>query len=321
MNKEVKKPKVLYHYCSVEAFYSIIKNHSIWLSDLRKTNDEKELIWVKGIVEQEVLPYIRGKLVTCVGDESRGWSVADFLVRDADLGISCWGFCLTGKDDNLGQWRGYGDDGAGVSIGFKCDELETLILARAARPARYRKDVYLSKPELTLVKVKYKKETKILNMILHEARRFLRENQDFCKYLEKQLKNAGFHGIQISLEVAEKVVMEWIAMRMGPIYKMRAFKEEKEWRIIFTMPRNKLTEDNLEKYRWPYGMKFKEFKFNEESLVSHLDIEFVDMKDVIKSITIGPKSKLTEQDIELILRWNGVYSDSIEIKKSKASYR
>ena len=85
MNKEAKKPKVLYHYCSVEAFYNIIKNHSIWLSDLRKTNDEKELIWVKGIVEQEVLPYIRGKLVTCVGDESRGWSVADFLVRDADL--------------------------------------------------------------------------------------------------------------------------------------------------------------------------------------------------------------------------------------------
>ena len=54
--------------------------------------------------------------------------------------------------------------------------------------------------------------------------------------------------------------------------------------------------------------------------MSHLDIKFVDMKDVIKSITIGPKSKLTKQEVELILRWYGVYSDDIEIKKSAATY-
>lgn len=318
MNKEVRKPKVLYHYCSVEAFYNIIKNHSIWLSDLSRTNDSKELIWLKGLVEQETLPYIRGRLMTSIGGDSRGWRIAEVLLSHADSGRSCWGFCLTGKKDNLGQWRGYGDDGEGVSIGFRRKKLENIMTIQSSVVVR---DIFLSKPELVLAEIEYRKEEKILSEISQQAKDFVKNHGNICQATEEMLKDAGFPGIKISPNIAEKIVMEWIAMRMGPIYKMRAFKEEKEWRIIFTMPRNKLTEDNLEKYRWPYGMKFKEFKFNEETLVSHLDIEFVDMKDVIKSITIGPKSKLTEQDIELILRWNGVYSDSIEIKKSGASYR
>ena len=318
MNKEVKKSKVLYHYCSVEAFYSIIKNHSIWLSDLSRTNDSKELVWLKGLVEQETLPYIRGRLMTSIGGDSRGWRIAEVLLSHADSGRSCWGFCLTGKKDNLGQWRGYGDDGEGVSIGFRRKKLENIMTIQSSGVVR---DIFLSKPELVLAEVEYRKEEKILSEISQEAKEFVKNHGNICQVTEKMLKDAGFPGIKISPNIAEKIVMEWIAMRKGPLYKMRAFKEEKEWRIIFTMPRDKLTEDNLKKYRWPYGMKFKEFKFNEETLVSHLDIEFVDMKDVIKSITIGPKSKLTEQDIELILRWNGVYSDSIEIKKSAASYR
>ena len=40
----------LYHYCSVQTFYNIIKNKSIWLSDLSRTNDSKELIWLKEII-------------------------------------------------------------------------------------------------------------------------------------------------------------------------------------------------------------------------------------------------------------------------------
>lgn len=29
-------PKTLYHYCSVDTFYNIINNRSIWLSDIGK---------------------------------------------------------------------------------------------------------------------------------------------------------------------------------------------------------------------------------------------------------------------------------------------
>ena len=40
-----KKVSTLYHYCSLETFYNIMKNRSIWLSDVNKSNDSRELAW------------------------------------------------------------------------------------------------------------------------------------------------------------------------------------------------------------------------------------------------------------------------------------
>lgn len=40
-------PDVLYHYCSMNSFFNIIRNRSIWLSDVSKSNDKDELIWYK----------------------------------------------------------------------------------------------------------------------------------------------------------------------------------------------------------------------------------------------------------------------------------
>ena len=49
-------PEIIYHYCSTDTMLKIIENHSIWLSDLEKTNDKKELKYlgekVKGIYEK-----------------------------------------------------------------------------------------------------------------------------------------------------------------------------------------------------------------------------------------------------------------------------
>lgn len=41
-------PRILYHYCSLETFQNIVENKSIWLSDVQKSNDSKELEWIKG---------------------------------------------------------------------------------------------------------------------------------------------------------------------------------------------------------------------------------------------------------------------------------
>ena len=33
----------VYHYCSVETLYKIISNRELWLTDITKSNDSKEL--------------------------------------------------------------------------------------------------------------------------------------------------------------------------------------------------------------------------------------------------------------------------------------
>lgn len=39
--------KKVYHYCSVDTFYSIISNQTFRLSDITKSNDYLEISWIK----------------------------------------------------------------------------------------------------------------------------------------------------------------------------------------------------------------------------------------------------------------------------------
>ena len=50
-----RKPKTLYHYCSLETFKSIMEKSTVWLSDIRKSNDSKEMLWAKNQCSQFLL--------------------------------------------------------------------------------------------------------------------------------------------------------------------------------------------------------------------------------------------------------------------------
>ena len=119
-------PKTLYHYCSLQTFKSIIENKSIWLSDIRKSNDSKELEWIKGKSEYYLLKTWVDYL-NSMDNEQRFQKVSsDDFKRVDELkelisnfnDIKTWAFCLSEKKDDLSQWRGYADDGTGISIGF-----------------------------------------------------------------------------------------------------------------------------------------------------------------------------------------------------------
>ena len=320
MSDVVNMPKVLYHYCGLDKFYNIIKNNSIWLSDLTDTNDSKELIWVKEAAERVVTPYIQEKIQPGDTDEFYRHEYVKAFLNLVGRQVFCWGFCLSEKDDNLGQWRGYGDDGTGVCIGFDFKALDELMLKREV--------VRTSGPILTLGKICYKTKEEMNKALRERAQNIVSDEEKRAKIrnlvdaTKLVLNGSGIESSKVQLlpKTEESIAVTIVAMTVFPFYKSEGFEEEAEHRIVFSIPREKFSIEKLEKYQWGSKLKFKEFKFNEETLVSHLDIEFVDMKDVIKSITIGPKSKLTEQEVELILRWYGVYSDNIEIKKSAATY-
>lgn len=43
--------KILYHYCSIKTFLSIIGNKTIRVSDCSKTNDTEETRWIATMIE------------------------------------------------------------------------------------------------------------------------------------------------------------------------------------------------------------------------------------------------------------------------------
>lgn len=106
---------ILYHYCSTEAFHSIVTTHSIRLSSLSLSNDSMEgnmatdalvRLAKRDRLDAGTIQILRGKL--------------DLYINES------LGFCLSEHRDQLSQWRGYAADATGVAIGFSREYLELL---------------------------------------------------------------------------------------------------------------------------------------------------------------------------------------------------
>jgi len=117
-------PDTLYHYCGAHAFWSILKNHEIWLSSLRASNDIAEGKWLSTLLTRDVVETELNKSI---------WSSLLLMLSDAHDNLDCFGLCLSTDGDVLSQWRGYADDGCGFAIGFNTEFLSAQDEGRLAR--------------------------------------------------------------------------------------------------------------------------------------------------------------------------------------------
>ena len=100
-------PEVLYHYCSWGTFENIIKHRTIRFSDVMKSKDTREIVYLfERYLERQ------GKK-----EESISKDLFEREVRRDLKGQTYYTFCLSKEKDLLSQWRGYAPNG-GISIGF-----------------------------------------------------------------------------------------------------------------------------------------------------------------------------------------------------------
>lgn len=310
-------PRVLYHYCSLATFKSILDNKTIWLSDIRRSNDSLELQWIMGQCQHYILKswvnYARsvqkerGMDIITAGHFEQFEKLYNLAKSyDADDDTKNWVFCLSEKADDLGQWRGYADDGRGISIGFN-----SAILKKVNNIGDTIRNTSI---DFKFSQVHY-------------------SNRDIKAFFENTVGLS-----QISVDTHPDAVINLIKRAVGlsyifsPLYKSDKFKDEKEWRIVYSMYLGDmekgvipgiLNHENiladtltLEKYAFaPKG----------NALVSHLELGLPQLKQTIHSITIGPKSDLTLTDIKLYLISLGLLESfidsSIKVQRSTISYR
>lgn len=182
---------IIYHYCKMESFFKIISSKTIWLSNAYKTNDFREIKYLLEILQSKY-PKIDTDFES-FKQEYEEWT--KFYMRPH---IAC--FSLEG--DLLSQWRGYANDGNGVSIGFDRDYFENI-----------------SKLE--------NRETKI-NEIIYEPQHQIDMLIDFMediKIEEFARMNRNFDGIASTVLISELI-------HFGLIFKHPSFMEENEVRII-----------------------------------------------------------------------------------------
>ena len=310
-------PRVLYHYCSLSTFKSILDNKSIWLSDIRRSNDSLELQWIMGQCQTYILEawvnYARSvqaergmEIIT--SDHFEKFENLYNLAKsyDADDDTKNWVFCLSEKSDDLGQWRGYADDGKGISIGFNSAVLKQI---------NYIGDAIRN----TSVDFKFSQ----------------------VHYSKKDIKSFFEHtaGLaEITVDTAPDDVLKYIKRAVGlsyihcPLYKSDKFKDEKEWRIAYSMYWGDLVVGKIpgipnEKNVLADTLTLGKYAFSQKgnTLVSHLELGLPQLKQAIHSITIGPKSDVTPADVKLYLISLGLLDNiadsSIEVFRSNISYR
>ena len=226
---------------------------------------------------------------------------------DLSKTLKAWVFCLSEKGDNLGQWRGYADDGKGISIGFYSKIFEH-------EKDQENQSLDFLQDNLYQICDKIEYGSFDIKQILDSAE--LNVLTSSCEYneLEKSFKKL----------IAYSIIL-------APLYKNPAFEEEAEWRFGYETHVKSLMNGMVPSQEELY---FQETKFDvvdysftpkNNTLVSHIELKIKDMKSAIASVTIGPKSNLTELDVKLFLVSLGLLHDvkdeSIKVSRSSASYR
>lgn len=321
-----KVPSVLYHYCSVDTLISIIESYNIWLSDAEKTNDYTEMKWlfakIREVIDETVSSYekIYGHELLQKTKKIAFEAVENLLSKKAPMVKNSKSFliCFSEASDLLSQWRAYGNDGNGVAIGFNTEILEKL----------------MHDPFYTLTKVIYNRENTLgfLHMAIDEQLKWSIESS-----IDKE--RGGYSESELVMNVSLLMLSIW---QESFVYKNDMFSEEQEWRIF-----RKLQSDNYcadegvddygyadfldgfftenDKYLSNFTRSPLKFRSAGNDLRVYFELGFEKWKrDIIKEIIIGPKCKIDEFDIKLLLAKNGyiedVFSDTISIKQSKCPY-
>lgn len=220
----------IYHYCPLEAFKSIIEKPELWLSSATYSNDRQELR-----VAKEIATNMRSNKSINTPPEHSIYIV-----------------CFSKKADLLSQWRGYGNDGIGVSIGFDPSVLKKEKKLEETNPPYigskyngfYCMVNYDTESVADLVEKSSRKNNLAMEDILINAEMCCYKNKSFEEESEVRIvyipDNKG--NTDISLE-CESIEFKISNRRIVPYIKMSIPKESiKE---IILGPKNNMTENDM----------------------------------------------------------------------------
>lgn len=279
--------QILYHYCGLDAFLSIIKNSTLCLSDIRKSNDYLECVYCRDKINEKIRGFLEDDK-----EALEAWDFGYNINSDLSMDMISYVACFSENKDQLSQWRGYADNGAGIAVGFSRESFADL---KEAAPSHisFRKVIYDEK-----------EQEKFIERIARES----------IKAMETRPV------AQVAAELNQNYRLQF------PVLKNASFEEEAEWRIIFNDSFSK-RKRHVGKNILFSGIRYT---VREKRLVSYIEMDFSKLKyNAIKEIWIGPKAEVEIQDILHLLDVYGYYDDvenynesaPIKIAHSASSYR
>lgn len=204
-------PPFLFHYTTSDGLLGILRTGKLWATNTYYVNDVSEIDYGCNIIRELVNEKLNDpsnpkhiKEFLNVLNEPSFWQRHMYLFnhnepQKNEIFVSC--FCA--KGDLLSQWKGYGAQGSGFSIGFSREKL-------------------------------FKQQIQIFRVIYEPADqyRLVKETIDeICKILDTVITSTGITDYN-NLVRSSLMEISMYFRRFSLCFKHKAFKEEQEWRII-----------------------------------------------------------------------------------------
>jgi hypothetical protein len=221
-------------------------------------------------------------------------AVVEILEFNSYQPFVAFGLCFSRIDDQLSQWRGYANDGTGVSVGFNTNKLIECLKESSVEALQSAK----------LVEVDYISPTSghIFNQFLHSLVVKVRPLESIWNTEKK-------NGIPLSLWIRKKLEMEdhkEITKKCFMV-KGEGFSEEEEIRLLAFAPSH-----------FDCG-----YHAHDDRITPYLELcipKNTEVEDrVIESVTLGPKNKTDKEVASLMAPALGY--PFIEPNASRISYR
>lgn len=272
--------ETVYHYCSLDTFLRIIKDKLLFLSDPLKMNDADELKYFFKIISDDCFKQLANR---AGAPEINKDDVLKKLQTMVNQYVFIASFSIA--NDILSQWRAYGDDGKGVSIGFNFNSILN--------------------HTLDLCRVEYVQEINALDQ------RFYNGIKCAADQTEQMLDDPVE-----SIKDREKCFIDNFLPDILR-FKNKSFEEEKEVRLIYNSnPVYLQYISDCDIIKYPSKPLKHHFRHRQDTIVEYV---VVDITNCIREVTIGPKCPLSEDDVKHICR--EMYGDCILVNKSISSYR
>lgn len=330
-----KNKKIVYHYCSLDTLLNILQNKTIRLSDINKLNDSNE--------SKALLHITRNRSIQMVLEQEKknrtrmaGLSYREFIVYLIDRMIAqvqdyhdllTYIACFSESADYLGQWRGYGDNGKGVAIGFDVQAIGKLVSTIPMGQMEFRKVNYIdSRQDM----IDCGSESCDVSISIH-ARELI---ETLFEYMDNNQTDQILSGEYMASEHAQWFIP---LLQDSFFYKDSSFAEENEWRLILKDEIIKSEENWQTIYNWkrtehgsPNHLErlfpdALQFRVMGNDIISYLDMDFSGgnhtHNDMIQEIMIGPNCRLKPSDVFQMLGHFGFDTSNVTVRKSNSPYR
>lgn len=322
-NIEGISPTIYYHYTSLEALYSIVDTKTFRMTNLKSSNDRKELAYrandflsdFRAICEKEkdsnIKEYFELMMRSCENNTE-----FNKLCKNK---YTPYALCLSNRRDSLTHWERYASNGTGVCIGINVNAIEVqmrrLFLLSLFSPITIEETLY----------TKERLEQYIKNASINFA--------NFFKTKYPNLQNETnsdviYRNAFITMTVIYRKVMKFV--------KNSAFIDEGEVRVYHETETIKDTLHQI-KQMGDIGEKeaFNDIEKQFKKLLLQLDINderFMITKSGIRSyknlclenvwgsgtipeIILGPMCVQNKNDLRRFLKSNGLDKTKISISK------